>query len=107
MAESESPGGPRRANLAGHPVIEAGKTAVGLLRLAYDADLGFSRAGTAALLDGLSPDELIRVCAVQTVWILEQMEWIAQVPTKAGDQLGVGDQIAQLGIEIARNESGA
>ena len=91
----------------GHPVIRAGKVAVGLLRAAWDDDANFSKAGAATLLGELGAEDLTHVAAVQTVWLLEQMEWIAHAPSPEGENLSVDDQIASLGMEIARNEVGA
>ena len=93
----------------GHPVIQAGKVAVGLLRAAWDDDANFSKAGAATLLGELGAQDLTHVAAVQTVWLLEQMEWIAHAPSPedGGENLSVDDQIASLGMEIARNEVGA
>jgi len=89
-----------------HPVIQAGKTAVGLLRAAYDTDNRFSREGSRVLLHDLSKTQLTHLAAVQTVWMLEQMEWIANVEPPEGETLSVEDQIAGLGLEIAQNEMG-
>jgi len=104
MAESESPfpkGGP---DVVGHPVIQAGKTAVGMLRSAWDDDVKFSKKGVTTLLKDLGVPELTHLAMVQTVWLLEQMEWIANVELPEGDTLSVDDQIACLGIDIALGE---
>ena len=106
MAEREGADGTGGTELMGHPVIRAGKVAVGLLRAAWDDDANFSKAGAATLLGELGAEDLTHVAAVQTVWLLEQMEWIAHAPPE-GENLSVDDQIASLGMEIARNEVGA
>ena len=106
MAEQRGPFGQDGPNTVGHPVIRAGKTAVGLMRSAWDTDNAFSKAGAAVLLGELTTDDLTHLAAVQTVWLLEQMEWIAHAPPE-GENLSVDDQIASLGMEIARNEVGA
>ena len=48
--------------------------------------------------------ELTHLVMVQTVWLLEQMEWIANVDLPQGETLSVEDQIACLGIDIALGE---
>ena len=104
MAKPESPfpnGGP---DSVGHPVIEAGKTAVGMLRSAWDDDAKFSQKGVTTLLKGLGVPELTHLAMVQTVWLLEQMEWIANVELPDSETLSVEDQIACLGIDIALGE---
>jgi hypothetical protein len=88
-------------------VIRAGKTAVGLMRSAWDEDNNFSKAGAAILLSDLTTDDLTHLAAVQTVWLLEQMEWIAKLELPDGETLCVEEQITSLGLEIARNEVGA
>ena len=88
-------------------MIRAGKTAVGLMRSAWDEDNAFSRNGAMILLADLTTDDLTHLAAVQTVWLLEQMEWIANVELSDGETLCVEDQITSLGLEIARNEAGA
>lgn len=107
MAEREGSHGQVGPNPVGHPVIRAGKTAVGLMRSAWDEDNNFSKAGAAILLTDLTTDDLTHLAAVQTVWLLEQMEWIAKLELPDGETLCVEDQITSLGLEIARNEVGA
>lgn len=107
MAEQRGPLGQSGPNPVGHPVIRAGKTAVGLMRSAWDEDNAFSRNGAMILLADLTTDDLTHLAAVQTVWLLEQMEWIANVELPEGETLCVEDQITSLGLEIARNEAGA
>jgi hypothetical protein len=87
-------------------VIEAGKVAVGLLRAAYDDDNKFSREGTRVLLEPLTATQLTHLAAVQTVWMLEQMEWIARSDITEGETLSVDEQIEGLGMEVALNEVG-
>jgi len=88
-------------------VIQAGKVAVGLLRAAWDNDNDFSRSGTRRLLEDLDATQLAQVAAVQTVWMLEQMEWISNVDNEEGAMLSVEEQICGLGMEIALSEVGA
>lgn len=107
MAESEGTSRKGGAHVVGHPVVEAGKTAVGLLRAAWDSDNQFSRAGTRELLKDLTVDQVTQVAAVQTVWMLEQMEWISNVENEEGEMLSVEEQICGLGMEIARSELGS
>ena len=107
MAEQRGPFGQDGPNSVGHPVIRAGTTAGGLMRSAWDTDNAFSKAGAAVLLGELTTDDLTHLAAVQTVWLLEQMEWIANVDLPDGETLCVEDQITSLGLEIARNEVGA
>jgi len=104
MAEPEGAEQQGGADVAGHPVIQAGKVAVGLLRAAWDHDNSFSRAGTRVLIEDLNAEQLAQVAAVQTVWMLEQMEWIANAE---GSLFSVDEQILGLGMEIARSEVGA
>jgi len=107
MAEPEGTGEPGRTDPSGHPVIQAGKIAVGLLRAAWDHDQSFSRSGTRSLLEELDATQLAQVAAVQTVWMLEQMEWISNVDDDEGAMLSVEEQICGLGMEIALHEVGA
>ena len=104
MAEQEGTSGPGGTRFVGHPVIEAGKVAVGLLRAAWDDDTNFSRAGSAAMLRELDNQALTHLAAVQTVWLLEQMEWIAHAETPHGATMSVDDQIASRGREIALSD---
>jgi len=107
MAEREGELFADSPQFAYHPVIQAGKTAVGLLRAAYDPDNRFSREGSRVLLSDLDKTQLTHLAAVQTVWMLEQMEWIAKARPPDGDEgetLSVDDQIAYLGLEIAQSE---
>ena len=107
MAEPEGSGEPGRTHPSGHPVIQAAKVAVGLLRAAWDHDNQFSRSGTRSLLEELSAVQLAQVAAVQTVWMLEQMEWIANVEHDEGAMLSVEEPICGLGMEIALSETDA
>lgn len=75
-----------------------------MLRAAWDTDNSFSRSGTRSLLEELDATQLAQVAAVQTVWMLEQMEWIANTKPSEGEMLSVDEQICGLGMEIAVSE---
>tara|TARA_R110002110_G_scaffold406122_4_gene625739 strand:- start:2258 stop:2488 length:231 start_codon:yes stop_codon:yes gene_type:complete len=75
-----------------------------MLRSAWDEDVKFSKKAVTTLLKDLGVPELTHLVMVQTVWLLEQMEWIANVDLPQGETLSVEDQIACLGIDIALGE---
>lgn len=84
---------------ARNAVTEASLRAVGLLRANYDADPKFCRHAAHLFLEGLKETELVHLVAVQSVWLLEQMEYIERCTEGA---IGVEVQIQELGLHIAQ-----
>jgi hypothetical protein len=98
MAESTSDDEPIPF-AARNAVTEASLRAVGLLGANYDADPKFCRQAAHLFLEGLEESELIHLVAVQSVWLLEQMEYIERC---TNGEVPVAGQIQELGLHVAQ-----
>jgi len=96
MAQSESDD--ETADVARSAVIDASRTAVGLLKANQDIDQDFCEHAASMFIKGLTKKDLVHVVAVQNVWLLEQMQFIDRITQ--GD-LSVDEQIIDLGIHVA------
>ena len=96
MAQSESDD--ETADVARSAVIDASRTAVGLLKANQDDDQSFCEQAASMFMKGLEKNEMVHLIAVQNVWLLEQMEFIDKMTQ--GD-MSVDEQITDLGMHVA------
>ncbi len=82
-------------------VIQASKSAVGLLRAHMDGSKSLWDDSLKLFIDELSRQQLTTIVAVQNVWMLEQMEYIAH----RDPEMTVEAQVQELGLIVAQQDA--